>query len=275
MPAEQAVLARLDFEAMGTTCHLLAPGLPAERLERARSWLAAEERRLTRFDRESELCRFNAAAGSGWVAVSDQLEALLREALAAHELSGGLVNAAVLPSMLAIGYARSLELGPTPPRREALAPLAPLPDVLEVAPGRARLRAGAGVDLGGLAKGWLADRLSERLGESCLVNLGGDLRARGAGPAGEGWPVGFGGVTVHLRDQGAATSSVLRRRWGADLHHLIDPRTGAPAAGDLSTVSVLAADATTAEVVAKTALLLGSAEAPDFLARHSSGWWLA
>jgi FAD:protein FMN transferase len=275
MPAEQAVLARLDFEAMGTTCHLLATELSPERLERARAWLAEEERRLTRFDPESELSRFNAAAGSGWVPVSDQLEAMLREALAAYELSGGLVHAAVLPSMLAIGYTRTLALGPTTPRPDALRPPAPLPDLLEVSPGRAKLRAGAGIDLGGLAKGWLADRLSERLGESCLVNLGGDLRARGGGPGGAGWPVGFGGVTVHLRDQGAATSSLLHRRWGADLHHLIDPRTGAPARTDLATVSALAPDATRAEVAAKTALLLGSAEAPGFLARHTAGWWLA
>src|SRR6266403_1971655 len=71
-----------------------------------------------------------------------------------------------------------------------------------------------------------------------------------------GWPVGMGGATVMLRDQGAATSSVRRRRWG-ELHHLIDPRTGLPSRSGLEEVSVVAATGCEAEVVAKTALLLG------------------
>jgi thiamine biosynthesis lipoprotein len=155
--------------------------------------------------------------------------------------------------------------------------LRPLPEVLEVAPGRARLEPGSGLDLGGLAKGWMADRLAERLGENALANLGGDLCAHGGGPAGEGWPVDFAGVTVMLREQGAATSSTRKRAWQMGVqrvHHLIDPRTGAPAAGDLTQVSVVATSATRAEVFAKAALLLGSAAAAPYLAARCQAWWL-
>jgi len=88
----------------------------------------------------------------------------------------------------------------------------------------------------------------------------------------------MGPVTVLLRDQGAATSATTKRRWqgspGRELHHLIDPRTGLPALNDLATVSVIATRAVDAEVVAKTALLLGSALAPPYLAANSLGWWL-
>ncbi len=139
-------------------------------------------------------------------------------------------------------------------------------------PRAARVAAGAAVDLGGIAKGWLADRLVERLGPNSLANLAGDLYARGPGTTGDGWPVGFGGTTVLLRDLGAATSGVTKRRWGAGLHHLIDPRTGRPAIGDLSEVSVLARSGTDAEVYAKAALLLGAAAAPAWLAPRSLGW---
>jgi thiamine biosynthesis lipoprotein len=58
------------------------------------------------------------------------------------------------------------------------------------------------------------------------------------------------------------------------VHHLIDPRTGRPAAGDLAEVSVVAATAVEAEVFAKTALLLGSEPAAAFLAAHCQAWWL-
>lgn len=273
MPADTV---RLDFEALGSTCTLLASGIRGDRLNRAAGWIRDQQARLTRFDPASELSRLNAGAG-GWVAVGDELEQLLRESLRAWEISGGLVNAAVLPAMLAIGYSRPLAEGPALVAAAAPRPLPGLPEVLEVGPGRARVEVGWGIDLGGIAKGWLADRLADRLGDNCLVNLGGDLAARGEGPDGGGWPVGFGGLTVMLRDQGAATSSTRRRAWlveGEPVHHLIDPRTGAPARGDLSEVSVVAADATTAEVAAKTALLLGSRAAPAFLAAQAAAWWL-
>ena len=264
------------FESLGSACHVLGVGLERGRLARATAWVAERHDRFSRFEPDSELSRLNATAGS-WVDVSTELEGLLRAALRAHGSSGGLVHAGVLGSMLAIGYTRPLRLGPTAATLAAAAPPPPLPDMLEVAGGRARLRSGTGIDLGGIAKGWLADRLAGELGDNCLVNLGGDLFAHGRGPDGEGWPVALGTETVLLSEQGAATSGIHKRAWndgGQALHHLIDPRTGRPARTDLGQVSVVAATAADAEVHAKTALLLGSALAPAHLAAHALGWWL-
>src|SRR5579859_946236 len=144
------------FAAMGTSCSLFAAEPSPLTLLNGELWVRSLAARLTRFDARSELSLLNAAAGR-WTSVSPEMEALLRESLRAHEMSGGLVNVAVLPSMLAAGYTRTLAAGPTPARLE-LARSAPLlPEVLEVAPGRARLATGAGIDLGGIAKGWMAD----------------------------------------------------------------------------------------------------------------------
>jgi thiamine biosynthesis lipoprotein len=258
---------------MGTSCSIFAVGASPTALLKAEFEVRALAARLTRFDEASEVSQLNAAGGR-WFAVSPELEALLRESLRAYELSAGLVNVAVLPAMAAIGYTRSLEHGATAVRLERGEPPPPLGDVLEVAIGRARLANGGGIDLGGIAKGWIADRLCVRLGDNALVNLGGDLRARGGGPQGMGWPVGLAGQTVLLHDHGAATSSVLRRRWGEGLHHVIDPRTGRPADSGLSEVSVIAATAVDAEIVAKAALIAGPAAAPAFCAAHADAWWL-
>ncbi|TAN35097.1 FAD:protein FMN transferase [bacterium] len=286
MPRNRAVEAH-HFEAMGTSCSLFAVGLTRGRLLEGEFWVRRLGARLTRFSPDSELSRLNAAAGR-WTGVSPELEALLRESLRAYEMSAGLVNVGVLPSLLAIGYTRSLDLGPpTEPRMGAAGPttqapsvpivtappLPPLPEVLSVRPGEALIKAGSGVDLGGVAKGWMADRLREQLGPNALANLGGDLSAGGPGPHGDGWPVGLAGVTVMLRDRGAATSSVRRRRWG-DLHHLIDPRSGVPARTGLEEVSVVADDGFEAEVVAKTALLLGPELAATYCAANALAWWL-
>jgi thiamine biosynthesis lipoprotein len=262
----------VSFEALGTTCHLFGIGPAARRLDWGAGRVFDLGRRLTRFEPDSELSRLNAGAGE-WTPVGPELEALLREALRAWEVSGGLVNAACLGAMRAIGYTQPLREGLTMTLDPAPGPLAPLPEVLEVEPGRARLAPGAGVDLGGLAKGWMADRLVEGLGDNALANIGGDLAARGDGPAGEGWAVGFAGESVALRDGAAATSALRRRRWGG-VHHVIDPRTGRPAETDLAEVQVLARTGVEAEVLAKTGLLLGSERAPEFLSGHALGWAL-
>jgi thiamine biosynthesis lipoprotein len=205
--------------------------------------------------------------------ITSEMEALLRAASRAYAMSSGLVNVAVLPTMLAIGYTRSLSEGPTLVALDGAGPVPDLSDVLEVRAGEARVEAGAGIDLGGIAKGWMADRLCEMLGPNVLANLGGDLYASGSGPAGGGWPVGVAGTTLMLRDQGAATSSLRRRRWG-EVHHLIDPRTGLPSNSALDEVSVVAASGFDAEVIAKTALLLGPELAPTYCASHALAWWL-
>jgi len=283
------------FEALGTSCSLFAVGQPHGRLLEGEAWVRRLGARLTRFSEDSELSRLNRAAGD-WAPISDEMDEILHAALRAHAMSAGLVNVAVLPAMLAVGYTRPLIEGPGVATLESLRPLLPLPDVLELRDGEARVQDGCGVDLGGIAKGWMADRLSETLGPNVVVNLGGDLRARGAGPRGDGWPVGLGGATLLLRNQGAATSSVRRRRWdegprgetpphlwgggpkgrrGGSLHHLIDPRTGSPARTGLEEVSVVAANGFEAEVVAKTALLLGPELAPAYCAAHAMAWWLS
>src|SRR2546421_163871 len=202
------------FEALGTSCSLFAGGHSRMRLLEGELWVRRLGARLTRFSTDSELSRLNRSAGQ-WTAISDEMEVILRAALHAHEMSAGLVNAAVLPSMLAAGYTRPFAEGPTVATLEGVRPPSPLPEVLEVRPGEARVQAGCGIDLGGIAKGWMADRLCEMLGPNFVANLGGDLRAVGPGPAGDGWPVGVAGVTLMLRDQAAATSSVRRRSWGA------------------------------------------------------------
>ncbi|OLC04383.1 MAG: hypothetical protein AUI15_01040 [Actinobacteria bacterium 13_2_20CM_2_66_6] len=64
-----------------------------------------------------------------------------------------------------------------------------------------------------------------------------------------------------------------RRRWAGDVHHVIDPRTGRPSDSGLVEVSVIAATAVDAEVIAKTALIAGPVVAPAFCAAHAEAWW--
>jgi len=257
---------------MGGDCELFRIGMGGGTLAEAEAWVHRMHDRFTRFSESSELSHFNASAGE-WTAVSVELEAMLKEALRAWELSGGLVHVATLRALLAAGYTRDYSLGATPTSTPPPPP-EPLPDLLAVRDGEARLARDAAIDLGGIAKGWLADRLAEALAPNCLVNLCGDLFARGPGETGEGWPVGFGDRTVLLRDMGAATSGTTKRMWGPGLHHLIDPRTSKPATTDLKEASVIAGSAADAEIYAKVALLLGANAAGKWLEGRALAWSL-
>ena len=258
------------FTALGGDCELFGIDVGDAALANGEAWIHQMHDRLTRFSPTSELSRFNDSAGS-WAEVSPLLESLLRECLRAYDVSGGLVNAAVLPALLAAGYTRTFSEGPTEVTMSVVPPA--LPEVLEVRAGEARLRQGASIDLGGIAKGWLADRLAADLGPNALVNLCGDLYAHGGGEGGDGWPVGMGGKTVLLADMGVATSGTRKRSWGPDLHPLIDPRTGLPSQSDLAEASVIARTGADAEIFAKTALLLGEADAAIYLAAHDALGW--
>jgi len=260
----------LTFNALGGECELYGIDIDAAALEQGQGWTLRMHDRFTRFEPNSELSRLNASGGRPFT-LSPELESLLRESLRAFDVSDGLVNVAVLPAVLAAGYTRDFAAGPT--ASTAAPRIRPLPEVLQLRPGEARLADDAALDLGGIAKGWLADRLARDLGDNVLVNLCGDLYARGGGTTGEGWPVGFGDKTLLLKDMGAATSGTTKRAWAGG-HHLIDPRSGLPAQTDLSEVSVLATTATDAEIYAKVALLLGARAAPRWLEGRSQGWSL-
>jgi FAD:protein FMN transferase len=227
----------------------------------------AFERRLTRFDPRSELSCFNADAGTR-VRVSALLGELLRTCLDAYELTAGLVNAACLPALIDAGYDRSitrLRRHPAPRARSAPGAAVPsLPAVLEVGDGWARLAPGCAIDLGGVGKGWLADTLCERF-DNAVVNLGGDIRVRGTGTGGAGWAVTLcDGRRVLVQDAGVATSGTSGRRWPGG-HHLIDPRTAAPAQTATGAVTVVAATALRAEILAKGAFLVEAAAAAAWL----------
>ncbi len=260
------VVAR-HFDALGSTCELqLVEGSQAT-LARCEQQVRLAEARFTRFLRDSELSQLNAGQGR-YTPVSPEMFAMLEAALWAYDESEGLVNAAVLPALLAAGYDRPFSQGLNQPASVIAVQTAPLPDVLRLdAPTRsAAVAPGVALDLGGIAKGFLADQLIDELGDNAVCNLGGDLRVRGSGPDGDGWHIGLCDRTIVALTEGAvATSGVTRRRWGQGMHHLIDPRTGLPARTDLLEASVVTDWALRGEVYAKCAVLLGAVRGAAFL----------
>lgn len=269
-PIGAAAVLTCRLRAFTCTIDVATAGPPAVPFGQLGEWLAGLERRFSRFRRDSELSRLNAHAGT-WMDISPAMAGMLAHALSVAVDSRGLVNAGVLPRLVAAGYAGSwpqpLE-APVSVRSPLAGPVPPLTQVLEVQPGRARLQPGTALDLGGLAKGMWADELASMLGGNAACSIGGDVACRGPGPGGDGWPVRMpGGAVVAIRDAGVATSGTRRRRWGLDAHHIIDPRTGCPARSGVAEVTVIARTATVAEWAATAIVVGGTAESERLLGR--------
>jgi thiamine biosynthesis lipoprotein len=119
---------------------------------------------------------------------------------------------------------------------------------------------GLRLDLGGSAKGFIADRAAALLAPHgpCAADCGGDMRVHGAHEVLAADP--FGGeplAVIALCDGAVATSGLDARRWGAAAHHLLDPATGEPAWTGVVAATALAPTAAEAEARAKAALLAG------------------
>ena len=236
------------FRSMG--CEIVcSDGVPVERV---RDLFDANDRRFSRFRESSELNRVNARP-LGVTLVSEELASMLSLLIDAAKATDGLVTPSVGGAVLAAGYDRDfVEL---PADGDAVEP-ARVPGVDAIAlRGRILLRVEPVVlDLNGIVKGKTVDDALAAVGAG-WISAGGDLAT--TIPVAVGLPCGD---VVELRRGGLATSSTSRRAWlrgGASQHHLIDPRTGAPAQSPWRDVTVVAATCAVADVGAKAALLLG------------------
>lgn len=257
---------------------------------RVRAWASI----LTRHGDDSPLLRLNRDPRPR-VPVCPTLAAVLGWAAEAAAMTDGIVDATLLDERLAAegviapkSATRTVEgRHPLAARRPAAA-WAVRPDVGGA--GRHRRprvirNPGIRFDLDGVAKGWIADRALGLLGHhpGAIVDADGDIALRLA--PGESVDVGVGDPrmagTEHLailtlaadrgpRSWGVATSGTSVHRWPTahgETHHLIDPRTRRPASTDIVQATVVAETARTAEAFAKTAVVLGAADALDVLDR--------
>jgi thiamine biosynthesis lipoprotein len=243
--------------------------------------MESAEARLSRFQAGSELSRLNDCPEQD-VVVSPLLWQCLEGALTAAHRSHGIYDPTILSALEAAGYDRPFaDLRPANDARRS--PGQPTGQAwrrvkLNRQARTVRLPRGVRVDLGGVGKAWLAERVADMLGAigPCLVDAGGDIALRGEPPGEQGWSIGVADprcpdedlMLLTVSGRAVATSGVDYRHWrhGTTVgHHIIDPRTGSPADTDLLTVTVIARSADEANMHALVALILGAAPGRRYL----------
>ncbi|MBI3943568.1 MAG: FAD:protein FMN transferase [Chloroflexi bacterium] len=269
------------FRAMNTDIELVAAG-PSTSIDigfrQATDFIHRNEARLTRFSETSELSALNRSAGA-WFHTSPELFEVIWQARRYYDETHGLFDPAILPALEQAGYDRSMdEIRAAGPQPAQPAQKLPYQDFRQVQFDRTRRRIRLPdtlrLDLGGIAKGWIAEGAAQVLAAysaACAVSAGGDIVMIGLPQGASVWTIDLEDprnpelvlTTLHSPPGAVATSTTTRRHWlqgGQKRHHLIDPRTGAPAATQWLSVSVIAPHAPMAEAFAKALLIAGPRE---------------
>lgn len=142
-------------------------------------------------------------------------------------------------------------------------------------------REGMMIDLGGIAKGYTADVISELLTEegveSAIINLGGNIFAHGKKPNGSDWRIGIqdpfterGGIigTITTNNKSVVTSGIYERyieKDGIKYHHILSPKTGYPYENEISGITIVSDKSIDGDALSTSVFAMGVEEGMKFV----------
>lgn len=140
------------------------------------------------------------------------------------------------------------------------------------------------IDMGGIAKGFIGEKLVETLRREgaprALLDLGGNVAALNGKAEGQPWRVGLQSpdqsrgayfAVVEANDESVITSGAYERfieKDGRRYGHILDPKTGRPALTDVASVTIVDKDGARADALCTALFAMGWARSTDFLVRH-------
>ena len=238
------------------------------------------ENLFSTYRKTSEISQFNTYVGNEWFEIPPAFLTVLMRGIDISELSDGAFDITVGPlvELWGFGASNSINMVPTQAEIDSMLKVTGFNyvEVRSSPPAVRRTRPGVKLDLSSIAKGFAVDEISALLDgfslTSYMVEIGGEVRARGMRADGSHWLIGIenptskNGITdrvqdvVYLRDAAIATSGDYRNYFeyeGNRYSHTLDPRTGWPVSHDLISVSVIEQSAMNADAFATTLMALG------------------
>jgi len=233
---------------------------------------------MSTYDPDSELSRLTRFDQADWFAVSRETAKVIEEAVRIGHLSDGAFDVTVAPlvNLWNFGPAkRTVDRVPSPDEIEEVKARIGFQN-LEVRlspPAVRKKRKDLSIDLSGIAKGFAVDQVAEHLERrgirNYMVDVGGEVKARGRNKKGKPWQIAIESPLPGTREiqriipldgLAVATSGDYRNYFekdGVRYCHIIDPRSGRPITHSLASVSVLAASCTRADALATALMVLG------------------
>lgn len=244
---------------------------------------------MSTYDPNSELSRINQMSIDRLrqgVTVSQDLATVLRMSQVLHHQSGGVFDVTIGPLVNAWGFGPDAFSGKSPSSETIAAALTQVGgDAIQLEGLQLTLQHPLYIDLSAIAKGWavneLADIIHQHGIEQFLVEIGGELYAKGVKPDGEPWRIAIerpsqgserqAQLVLPLTDLGIATSGNYRNYFiqdGIQYSHTLDPRTGYPVRHDLTSVTVIHESVGLADAWATALIVVGTEDALALAETH-------
>ncbi len=257
----------------------------SELLDDCLSVCAEYEKIFSRTDPESELFKLNAA---GSAEVSEELLELLETSLFYCSLSGGRFDISMGAVSEAYGFSSE---SPALPSAGDISEMLSHTGYEKILIDGNRVTLSdpeAVIDLGAIAKGYIADRLAEMLRakgvKSAIIDLGGNILCLGSKPDGSNFKVGiqypYRGSNISITsasisDMSVVTSGVYQRYFeheGETYHHILDPQTGYSLNNGLVSVTIISKNSVDCDALSTTAFSMGLEDGMELINSLDGVW---
>lgn len=202
----------------------------------------------------------------------------------ASEFSDGAFDATIGPLVSAWGFHYKKELEMTPEMVDSTRQLVGYQKIMIVGDKVVKANPNITLDFNAVAQGYTTDMIGNFLETkgitNYLVDVGGEILARGNKPNGDLWTIGIEKpaenydsersvqIKIHLKDRGIVTSGNYRKyieKDGVRYSHSIDPKTGYPVEQNLLSATVIADNASWADCLATICMIVGKEKASKLL----------
>ena len=252
-------------------------------------------RQMSTYQTDSEISRFNQMkAAQGAMPISNDFATVVAEAIRLNQFTEGALDVTIGPLVNLWGFGPDKRIQKTPSAAELAQTIPHIGiDKIHLTPPQANQAAQLSkatdhvyLDLSAIAKGFGVDKiatyLEQRGIQNYLVEIGGELRAKGKNPQQQIWNVGIeqpqilqkqaSQIVVPLNNQALATSGDYRNfqidSTGKRLSHIIHPQTQQPISHQLASISVIADNAMTADGLSTGLFVLGEERALALAEQH-------
>lgn len=264
----------------------------AEAIDKGFAEIKKLELLLNYFSDESEISAINRASGTRPVKVSRDTLDMMRKTLEISKATRGIFDPTIAPLIKLWNFSKKRRDNSVPDSRVIKNTLK-LVDYKKIQINSKSevflAEKGMEIDLGGIAKGYAADKAIEAIKakgiKAALVAVAGDIRGFGSNPSGNAWKVGIQDprpetgsaserpwedifASLYLENMAISTSGDYQRFFikdGKRYHHILDPATGFPAESDLLSASVIAPEGYIADGLSTAVFALGAEKGMSLL----------